>query len=91
VLHLIAVRVVRTAHDPGRAGVARDLALLDHVVEPEADAVDANESLPAPCAASSLLKCRMARLTMPSVRNTLTDPRRLARRLMRPLFCADVD
>src|SRR5688572_6857794 len=43
VLDLVAVRIVRIAHDPGRADVARDLALLDHVVDPEADMVDADE------------------------------------------------
>src|SRR6185437_14354914 len=43
VLDLVAMRVVGVAHDPGRAGVARDLALLDHVVDPEADMVDADE------------------------------------------------
>ena len=42
VLHLVAVRVVRIAHDPGGAGVAHDLALLDHVIDPEADVVDAD-------------------------------------------------
>src|SRR5262249_46467144 len=30
------------AHDPGRADVARDLALLDHVIDPEADVVNAD-------------------------------------------------
>src|SRR6266850_4128519 len=43
VLHLVAVRIVRIAHDPGRADVARDLALLDHVIDPEADVVDADK------------------------------------------------
>src|SRR5260370_34663443 len=42
VLYLIAVWVVRVAHDPGRADVARDLALFHHVIDPEADVVDAD-------------------------------------------------
>ena len=42
VLHLVAVRIVRIAHDPGGARVARDLALLDHVIDPEADVMDAD-------------------------------------------------
>ena len=42
VLDLVAVRVVRVAHDPGRAGVARDLALLEHVIDPEADMMEAD-------------------------------------------------
>src|SRR5262249_8975923 len=42
VLDLVAVRVVRIAHDPGRADVARDLALFHHVIDPEADVMDAD-------------------------------------------------
>src|SRR5262249_46522795 len=44
-LDLVAVRVVGIAHDPGRAVVAHDLALLDHVIAPEAEMVDADEVL----------------------------------------------
>src|SRR5262249_40421339 len=42
-LHLVAIRVVRIAHDPGRAGIACDLPLLHDVVDPETDVMDADE------------------------------------------------
>src|SRR5258708_23646920 len=42
VLHFIAVWVVGVAHDPGRADIARDLALFHYVIDPEAAVVDAD-------------------------------------------------
>src|SRR5262249_15265605 len=45
VFDLVAVGIVRVAHDPGGASVAHNLALFDDVVDPEAKMVDANEVL----------------------------------------------
>src|SRR5262249_39436819 len=47
-LHLVAIRVVRIAHDPCGTRVARYLALFHHVIHPEADMVDADIVLPGP-------------------------------------------
>ena len=44
-LDLIPIRIVRIAHDPGGAGISRDLALLHHVIDPEADVMDADKIL----------------------------------------------
>src|SRR5262249_53147813 len=45
VFDLVAVGIVGVAHDPCGAGVARDFALFDDIVDPETDVVDANEIL----------------------------------------------
>jgi len=70
VLHLIAVRIVRIAHDPFGASAAHDLALFHHVIDPEADVMDADIILAGALRRLVRLEVQDREFTTPSVRNT---------------------